>query len=519
MRSIANCSEASLKRRMKDNLNDPNNHVPDVSEDDDWDDAVPDTQLSESGIPPRRAKRTHSSQKEAAKSSVARDDGQNKERRLAVTAEREPKERLTVTAVNSKNAANSPAKASAQKRAGKATREAKATGSSRNAAKLKKKQQTVDSEAISTAEPQESSASSERVVLPPLPEGRPNRLVHSIGTGKSSDSDVRPKIRLDAKKTIQKAEVSGESDEEKIARMRHRFVKGERGDWGAAKSGHSNKWMVYTGLGVVALVILAVVLSQMLGRKEIRPSDSPIFSQLAAPEVEDDLEEDDDVGLLAFLTGSQADAKVIYAQYATAKSGADLAKILVNAEAVLPILKEKWEPMEARTNWAPDENSQWSVHHVEGMRYGILSGTSPDFSAFNAVFQVEDEVLKLDWKATTGFSSAEFAELKAGKGDATEVRSVVSLADFYTFALPEERYRAYRLMSMDGELNVWGYTEIGSALDDEISELFLTGQITGEVQSARRLLLSLERGSDDTLPNQWIIKDLISKDWLDQKTK
>jgi hypothetical protein len=122
----------------------------------------------------------------------------------------------------------------------------------------------------------------------------------------------------------------------------------------------------------------------------------------------------------------------------------------------------------------------------------------------------------LDWKATISYASADFGDLKKGEGDASEVRTLLSLADLYTFAFPEERYRSFRIMSPEGSLNLWGYVAKASELDQKLQKLFLPSLITGESQREVQVILRLGQGEAESLSNQWLIEDLVRLNWLDE---
>jgi hypothetical protein len=166
--------------------------------------------------------------------------------------------------------------------------------------------------------------------------------------------------------------------------------------------------------------------------------------------------------------------------------------------------------------WVPAETAVWTVVERDDLSYGVLDGNLPDFSRFLAYFKREGDRLKMDWKASTGYGTAALAELNAGKGDGSEIRAWISQADFYTYSLPEGGFRSFRLMSPDGDSNLWVYTQVGTELDGRLIALFAPSQITGEVQSEVQVCLGLKPGPAEALPSQWMIADLTRLDWLDE---
>ena len=122
----------------------------------------------------------------------------------------------------------------------------------------------------------------------------------------------------------------------------------------------------------------------------------------------------------------------------------------------------------------------------------------------------------MDWKATTGHSSADYSLLKKGEGDGAEIRAILSPGDFHTFTLPEGEFRSYRLTAPDREENIWAYTKLGGAIDEKLSSQFIPSQLTGEAIAEVPVVLVLVRGPAQSLPNQWIISKVLSLNWLDE---
>ena len=496
---------------MKSDIDDPNNHVPEVSPDDGWDDVDTASEKPKLGLPPRRNERSLPPKKETRRPIVKRHEPKPVSPRTLGEAEDsepddQPELRLDAPA---KKAAKKAAKKPASKSAKKAPREAVKITADKIAAK-------PPAPALSEIEEETSKPEDEEdgVRLPPAP-NKPNRLSHRIGTGDIAESDPRPATRPIQKIAAPPEDISTAASDEDVARMRRRFVRGERQDWGEEKGRDSTNWMIFTGVGVVLLVILTVALSQMGGKKKSRESDKSRYSQLA-PEEE---KEAGDLAILEMLTNSQEAAKDIYGKFATAVSPAALKDSLINGKKILPLVQEDWKQLVSEGEWVPGDQAVWTVLDRNGQRYGVLAGSHPDFSNFKAFFRKDGEALKLDWKATTGYGTATFEEMKTGAGDASEIRAQISLSDFYTFALPEGEYRSFRLMSPDGNSNLWAYTERDGDLDRELMELFIPSQITGESQFEVQVTLVMEPGPENGLKNQWLIRKLTSLSWLDEIQK
>lgn len=296
-----------------------------------------------------------------------------------------------------------------------------------------------------------------------------------------------------------------------------RFTPGERDEWGV---NHPQKgtarWMLFTAAGVICLIALTVFLNQFAGKKPVRKSDMVGLSQLKPAEAKE--EPIRDPGMFGQLASQDEDAFQIYGQYAQAKSADDFLKSIYLSERNTPLVMDAWKPMGAESGWIPSSTSTWKPYKDGELVYAELRGVNYDFSKFLAFFRYENSDLKLDWKATTGYGTASFDDLKIGQGDGSEVRGWISSANFFTQQLPDDRYHSFILRSHKLDDSLWIYTEIGSAVDKDIMALFSISPITGQYQTDARVTLNLERGDEKTLPSQWMIKGLIAENWLDQAT-
>lgn len=292
------------------------------------------------------------------------------------------------------------------------------------------------------------------------------------------------------------------------------FAHRRKGEWGDAGSRGSLQWILYTGLGVIALVVVTVVLNRpSLSFKELREQSR--FSQMKPDEAASETPEEDRA-MMAMLTDGQEEAKRIFAKYATATSSADFVGSVHRGEEMAAFIEQNWKPLGAKSGWKPDDKAVWSVRDEESMRYGALEGSLPDFSTYRAFFRQEESGLKMDWKATVGYCTSDFATLKKGQGDGGEVRALLSPADFHTFVLPEGEFRSFRLSSPDGEETLWGYVKVGEEVDGKLVAEFVPSQITGEARTEIAVILGLARGPEESLPNQWMITNLIRLNWLDE---
>jgi hypothetical protein len=292
----------------------------------------------------------------------------------------------------------------------------------------------------------------------------------------------------------------------------NQFNLGEREDWGVAQKKDSARWMLYTALGIILLIVLTVSLSY-LNRDDPREVLGKKRSDQIVP---DGNERDFENSALGQLTRGKEEAMYIYAQYVRAKNVGDIGEFIYLRDRNAPLISKMWKSSEAEEGWKPSDKCFWKTYQNESLLFGELTGTNYDFSNFTAVYRYENEVLKMDWKATTGYGSANFEELKLGQGDGSEIRAWIESSSFYTQAMPEDRYRSFIIRSPKKDVSIWVYTKIGTEIDNKVFELFSVSPITGEYKNVAKVILSLDRGKEAILPQQWMIKDLIAENWLDQ---
>jgi hypothetical protein len=298
--------------------------------------------------------------------------------------------------------------------------------------------------------------------------------------------------------------------------LQSRSQDGERNDWGVAQKKESSRWMLYTALGVILLIVTTVSISYINWDKYIRNIDKNGSNRSARNNIKKESNIDQD--LLGRLTSSDKEATQIYGKYAQAKSLDDFTGSIYLSKSNTQFVAKVWAPIGADSDWVPSDTSAWKTHQNGSQLFAELKGVNHNFSKFIAVFRYENTQLKMDWKATTGYGSASFTELKSGTGDGSEIRGWIESSSFFTQELPEERYHSFVIRSADKRDSVWGYSEIGSVADTDLMKLFAKSSITGESIIEAKVILNMVSGDRGMLPQQWIIKSLIAENWLDQAT-
>lgn len=290
----------------------------------------------------------------------------------------------------------------------------------------------------------------------------------------------------------------------------HRDVKtrGESAVLGFAMR-HPTLWILGAGVGVVAIVIAALMLLPSINAPNAPRVDSegPLSRVIIDEKI-------DSVEAMNQLLTKQPEAMQIFRGYSTATYADDILPLIRDGGAFQETMRKNWKPLALPKQWAPATDSTWTVLELGGQACGLLEGSFPDQSKFAAYFTNKGDRLMLDWKATAAFGTATFGQLEKGRGDPGEIRGVISSSDFYSTTWPEADYQSFRLIAPDGEIAIWCYARRDEPTNAVISQHFRKGEIIDEVKSSQKITLRLERGPAESMPNQWLIGEMLHIDWV-----
>ena len=261
----------------------------------------------------------------------------------------------------------------------------------------------------------------------------------------------------------------------------------------------------YWILGAGAAVAIIVVLGMM-----VLPAINAPNAARAVPDAKPFVEEKiEGIEVMNLMLVKQPEAQRIFHAYATASGVDEIIPLVQNGHSLKAVLRANWQSLEISKSWEPAADTSWKVSEFNGRSCGRLQGSFPDHTKFSAYFINEGGQLRLDWKATCGFGTATFGQLKNGQGDPGEIRGEISSALYYNDIFPESNYQSYRLISPDGEIVIWCY-----ARRDEGAPLFHPHDARGEFQSSWKVTLRLAPGPTGAMPNQWLIGELLHLDWV-----
>lgn len=283
---------------------------------------------------------------------------------------------------------------------------------------------------------------------------------------------------------------------------------GEAREWGKSKK-QPVIWLFGSGVAVVAAVVAAMMMLPSIDKSitaRPRPGDTQLVLEPDGMTAE--------AQTIKNMLARQAEAEEIFRTLVTASSVSDILPLLRDAGEIAGPVHTRPYPLAAFVGQLAPKTDHWTALNGEGLTYGLLKGTLPDYSRFEAYFVMEDGRLVLDWKASSAFGTADFAELAQKSGDSVEIRAWISNAGFYTLAYPEDEFQCYQLLSPDKQQSVWAYSRRGGDVEALINSRLKGGYILQNETESMKATVRLEAGPADALPNQWLIGELLHKDWI-----
>lgn len=287
-----------------------------------------------------------------------------------------------------------------------------------------------------------------------------------------------------------------------------RGAAGETREWGKSRK-QPVIWIVASGSAVLAMVILALVMLPSIDKSiaaRPRPGDIELILEPDGMNAE--------ALAIKSMLARQKEAEEIIRTLVSAASVTDILPSLRDADKIAGLVQAAPHLIGSFINQPAPKTDHWTALHSDGLTYGLLKATLPDYSNFEAYFVIQDDKLVLDWEASIAFGTADFGELAQKRGDSSEIRAWVSNAGFYTLAFPEEEFQCHQLLSPGKQQSIWAYSRRGSDAESLINTRLKGGYILQNETESMKATLRLEAGSAEALPNQWLIGELLHKDWI-----
>lgn len=277
----------------------------------------------------------------------------------------------------------------------------------------------------------------------------------------------------------------------------------EEKDWGAPTV-FDPKWTIIITLAILSMIIACLALMQLSGPATQEGAENTRKEQRKKM-LETELHK---------LTSREQEARKMYADFASARVVEEILPMIRNSKELGNLIRRVGHEPTVDSDWRPPADADWRAGLFGNRLFAVLSGDMPDFSSFSAYFVLEGDLLLLDWKATTAYSSTSFDELVQGRGDGSEIRGYLKPAEFYYGDFTKDQYHCYQFESPDKREVVWCYVKRSSELAIELGRYFLKGEIIEQNTEELPMTLKLSRAAGKSMPNQWLLDGLLYKNWI-----
>ena len=332
--------------------------------------------------------------------------------------------------------------------------------------------------------------------------------VHEVGSGttthRSEDAWVEESVPPDEIWDENPAEdESGLSEAEKKHRIAKRKLDAEMA-WGRRRR-RANLW--WTLAGGLTLLVLGV----LLGRADRKRAPS---AEIVEPErFESDIALSQTAVAELLVVGHESLPLLAGLMAKAQGEPAAVAPVVAGGTYTAALLPD-WR---LRTGLVPGVKDDGVIglraYILDGDAYLLMTGLRNDYSQYVAYFVLDEAgELRLDWKATVGFSEVlphEIPEMEAAVSKL--MRVVASPSSFYTTYYPESDYECFLVSHLDQERYAWAYVQRDSPVHRR-----LIGALSVRLTrlTAGRVTIVVRRGAPGSLPNQVLIEDVIGADWI-----
>ncbi|YCM46141.1 hypothetical protein V2O64_08930 [Verrucomicrobiaceae bacterium 227] len=171
--------------------------------------------------------------------------------------------------------------------------------------------------------------------------------------------------------------------------------------------------------------------------------------------------------------------ETIVTQFFASESVEELSKYVRDVDRVLPFMKDYYQ-----------RNPLKAFKYKETLEYHVVSLENFPFMALNVELEngdtkpllVEDspEGLKIDWESFVCYQPVDIEEfIKERVVEPVDLRVYVQRDQFYAYDFADEsRYSSYQLTFRGSDLDLFGYVERGTKLEEEFRKLFPPGSST-----------------------------------------
>jgi len=159
---------------------------------------------------------------------------------------------------------------------------------------------------------------------------------------------------------------------------------------------------------------------------------------------------------------------------------------------------------------------KWDISKTGTTGYLLVEGLREDHSKFRSYFVRTSEGVRLDWAATTAWSGIPLNDLLSNPpAKDVLVRCLLSKEPHFDSLRGAASLRSwYFLRSPKTDQQIWGFAPAGSALDQDLLDLFGFGRVVLERKSEVRAAVKISKPAKGLKKNQFEISELVTEEWV-----
>lgn len=292
------------------------------------------------------------------------------------------------------------------------------------------------------------------------------------------------------------------------------------------KSFFSGWWLLFGGLGIIALIVLGILIQSSFDEK-LLDDESNKFDLGEGGSIEDSPKK-----------WFQERAHILDAElmksiqgYMGADSNEEKSKWVRNPEIFLKRAPD-WSS-EFRPSVVSLKNNSLSISHTDETGYAILSTLNQDFMPTRVYFTHEKNRLLIDWEASVAWSEVPMGVMqqslrkqyensdKKKVGDEPLYQEPVLVRcylgrkqEHYSGSYNDQEHAVYMLKSPDYKTSFWAYVKRDSELNTKLKKMLGHGRYVMRLKADIPVTLRVARSKHDALPSQLDIVELVFKDWV-----
>lgn len=287
--------------------------------------------------------------------------------------------------------------------------------------------------------------------------------------------------------------------------------------WGERRQRLSWKWVAFACVGIAMMCLLVY---RVQSRQGLSNTQAPVKAEAldATPTMNrEDMDLKSDQMFFREhpdLVGKEG--REVFLRYARAESAAEALECIRDRERLQATFEQEWKPWGGGRTWELKRTAVVGLATIDSSNYLLISDVRPGSEeTFAACVIRKGGQMLVDWEASVGYCNPAFPKIVRGEGTTALARVTVELAHFYTALYPEADFQSFILANRASESDdvVWAYAPRDKPACQQLISDITKRKAMGKAQ-AERYTLQLRKGVAEAQKNQWLIDEVLYRDWV-----